>query len=137
MRKFVLFGATLIAFMASMAFAGGYKTLTFTSGQGETYEVVTANLELFVVGDNLTFSNTDLIIPLSSLVSMEFTDYSNEWASIDTMVPGLEGGVAAYSLNGVYLKTFNSLTEALSSLGKGIFVIKDGEGRTLKVNIDR
>ena len=125
----------LTALVPSLAFAGKYNSLKFTSSTGETYTVATNNLEILVNGEKLTFSNTDLTIPLSSLISMEFTDYDGSPAAIDTVNFDVNGLVTVYNIDGTSVGSFDSYTDALSSLGKGVYVVKDTIGNSLKISV--
>ena len=125
----------MTALSSSLSFAGRYTTLKFTSDSGETYTVTTNNLEILVNEANLTFSNTDLTIPLASLVSMEFTDYDDSPASVDTFDSNPVGAVTVYNLNGMLIGSFESFSEALGSLGQGVFVITDANGNSLKISV--
>ena len=124
----------MMAFSSSLATAGRYNSLKFTSDNGETYTIATNSLEILVNNGNLTFSNTDLTLPLTSLVSMEFTDYDDSPTSVDAVILDGEGPVTVYSINGVFVGSFESYTEALGSLSQGVFVIKDVNGNSLKVS---
>ena len=121
----------------SLAFAGRYNTLKFTSDSGETYSIATNNLVIHVNGENLTFNNTDLTIPLSSLVSMEFTDYDDSPAAIDTVIFEGTGTVAVYNINGTPVGSFDSYADALASLSRGVYVIKDANGNSLKISVGK
>ena len=121
----------------SLAVAGRYNSLKFTSNSGEIYTVATNNLEILVNGENLTFSNTDLTIPLSSLISMEFTDYDDSPAAIDTVKFDGNGLVTVYNIDGTPVGSFGSYTDALSSLGKGVYVVKDTIGNSLKISVGK
>ena len=122
---------------SSLAMAGGYSSLMFTSNTGEKYTLATNNLEILVNGENLTFSNTDLTIPLSSLVSMEFTDYDDSPAAIDSVTFDGNGLVTVYNIDGTSVGSFDSYTDALSSLGKGVYVVKDTIGNSLKISVGK
>ena len=126
-----------MALTPSLALAGRYTSLKFTSDSGETYTVGTNNLEILVQGESLTFNNTNLMIPLASLVSMEFADYDESPASIDEMVFDPSSNVMVFDLNGTGLGSFGSFSEAFGSLGKGLYVIKDANGNSLKVNVEK
>lgn len=131
----------LILLMAAvfplLASAGSYRSLKFTSNSGETYIVTTNNLEILVNGENLTFNNTNLTIPLSSLVSMEFTDYDDSPAEIDYVVFEGDGVVTVYDINGTSVGSFDSYTDALASLSQGVYVIKDANNNSLKICVGK
>ena len=126
-----------MALPSSLAMAGSYSSLKFTSSTGETYMVATNNLEILVNGEKLTFSNTDLSIPLSSLISMEFTDYVDSLAAIDTVNFDGNGLVTVYNIDGTSVGSFDSYTDALSSLSQGVYVIKDANGNSLKISVGK
>ena len=139
MKKFALLFlmVSLMALPSSLAMAGRYNSLKFTSNSGEIYTVATNNLEVLINGENITFSNTDLTIPLSSLVSMEFTDYDDSPAAIDTVTFDGNGLVTVYNIDGTSVGSFDSYTDALSSLGKGVYVVKDINGNSLKISVGK
>ena len=128
---------SLMVLPSSLVMAGRYSSLMFTSNTGEKYTVATNNLEILVNGENLTFSNTDLTIPLSSLISMEFTDYDDSPATIDTVKFDGNGLVTVYNIDGTSVGSFDSYTDALSSLGKGVYVVKDTIGNSLKISVGK
>ena len=139
MKKFPLLFlmVSLMVLPSSLAMAGRYSTLMFTSNTGEKYTVATNHLEILVNGENLTFSNTDLTIPLSSLISMEFTDYDDSPAAIDIVKFDGNGLVTVYNIDGTSVGSFDSYTDALSSLGKGVYVVKDTFGNSLKISVGK
>ena len=122
---------------SSLAMARRYSSLMFTSNTGETYTVATNNLEILVNGENLTFSNTDLTIPLSSLISMEFTDYDDNPSAIDEISFDGNSAIAVYNIDGTSVGSFDSYTDALSSLGQGVYVLKDANGNSLKISVGK
>ena len=128
---------SVLALTASPVSAERYNSLRFISNSGETYTIATNNLEILISGENLTFSNTDLIIPLASLVSMEFADYNDNPAQIDEMVFDRNSTVMVYDLNGTQVGSFDSYSEALGSLATGLYVIKDANGNSFKVNVEK
>ena len=139
MKKISILFLTLLmtALAPLLAFAGRYSSLRFATNSGETYTVATDNLEILVNGENLTFSNTDLTIPRSSLVSMEFTDYGDSPAEIDSVTFDGNGAVTVFSINGASAGTFDSFADALASLSQGVYVIKDANGNSLKISVGK
>lgn len=139
MKKFSLLFSivSMMLLSPSLTLAGRFSTLKFTSNSGETYTVATNNLEILVDGENLTFSNTNLLVPLSSLVSMEFTEYDDSPAEIDKVRFDGNGLVTVYSINGTSVGTFDSYAQALSSLSQGLYVIKDANGSSLKITVEK
>lgn len=127
----------MLALTPSLVLGGRYNSLKFTSSTGETYTVATNNLEIIVNGENLTFSNTNLLIPLTSLVSMEFADFEENPAGIDAVAFDGKGIVTVYSINGTTVGSFESFAEAFSSLDQGLYVIKDSNGNSLKITVEK
>ena len=139
MRKisYLFFMVLMMALSTSLAMAGRYNSLKFTSNSGETYTVAASNLEILVNSENLTFNNTDLTIPLSSLVSMEFTDDGDNPAEIDTIISGGNEVITVYNISGTLVGSFDSYAEALASLSQGVYVIKDANGNSLKISVGK
>lgn len=127
----------MMALTPSMASAGRYSSLKFTSESGETYTVATENLEILIQGANLTFSNTNLIIPVSYLVSMEFGNFDDSSSEVNSAVADQNGVVSVFDINGTLLGSFGSYSEALGSLTPGIYVIMDSNGNSLKVSVGK
>ena len=139
MRKisYLFFMVLMMALSTSLAMAGRYNSLKFTSNSGETYTVAASNLEILVDSEKLTFNNTDLTIPLSSLVSMEFTDDGDNPAEIDTVISGGNEVITVYNISGTPVGSFDSYAEALASLSQGVYVIKDANGNSLKIRVGK
>lgn len=127
----------MMALTPSMASAGRYSSLKFISESGETYTVATENLEILIHGANLTFSNTNLKIPVSSLVSMEFGNFDDSSSAVNSSVADQNGVVSVFDINGTLLGSFGSFSEALGSLSPGIYVIMDSNGNSLKVSVGK
>lgn len=125
----------MMALSTFVSSAGRYNALKFTSKAGDIYTVVADNLEIQINGNDISFNNTDITIPLNSLVSMEFTDYDDNPAEINSVIPDMEGVVTVYNMNGTMIGSFGSYSEALGSLSHGVFVIKDTNGNSLKVSM--
>ena len=125
-----------MALSSSLAEAGRYTSLKFTSNSGDVYTVATDNLEILINGENLTFNNTNLIIPLTSLVSMEFSDFGST-AEIDIVTFDGTNVVTVYNINGTIAGSFDSYAVALASLGQGVYVVKDANGNTLKISVEK
>lgn len=139
MRKtaLLIFMLSMMASATSVALAGGYNSLKFTSDTGEIYTITTDNLEILIEGENLVFNNTDLSLPLATLLSMEFTDYSDETAGTDSMIIEPDAAVTVFDLNGVSIGSFDTYSEAISALCNGVFVIKDANGNSLKISVGK
>lgn len=138
MKKLFLFLVLpMLTFSTSVSSAGRYSSLKFTSNTGEIYTVTTNNLEILIQDGNIVFNNTNLIIPLSSLETMEFTDYDGSSSDVDSLQFDSVGSVTVYRLNGTIAGSFDSYAEALDSLSRGIYVIKDENGNSLKVRKEK
>ena len=135
--SFLFLMMLMTAISSSVAFAGRYTMLKFTSNGGETYTIATNNLEILINDGNLTFNNTDLTLPLASLVSMEFTDYDDDPSNVNSLSFDHNGIVTVYNVNGILVGSFDSYSEAFNSLGRGVFVFKDTNGNTLKVSVGK
>ena len=135
--SFLFLMMLLTAISSSVAFAGRYSMLKFSSNGGETYTIATNNLEILINDGNLTFNNTDLTLSLASLVSMEFTDYDDDPSTVNSLSFDHNGIVTVYNVNGILVGSFDSYSEAFNSLGRGVFVFKDTNGNTLKVSVGK
>lgn len=138
MKKLIATGFAVAALFSPFSgHAEGYNTLKFTSTNGETVSVETGNLEIIIQEDCLTFNNVDLILPLSSLESMEFSDHYDAPASVEGLNAETDGKTYVYDLEGKTVGTFPTVTTALNSLSKGVYVIKTSNGKTLKVSVGK
>lgn len=126
-----------LVLVPSTASAGGYNYLKFTSDSGEIYAIAAENLEILIEDGSLTFNNTDLIIPLTSLVSMEFGDIDDDPAAIDSPIMDQMGVVTVFNIEGTRYGSFGSYSEALDSLEPGLYVIKDSNGNSLKIRVGK
>ena len=68
---------------------------------------------------------------------MEFTDYDDSHAAIDTVKFDGNKLVTVYNIDGTSVGSFDSYTDALSSLGKGVYVVKDTIGNSLKISVGK
>lgn len=125
MKKLILIMA--IALCTFTAQATNYAYLIFTNTSGVTTAVDVTNLTLTVNGSQLQVTNSSGTIQftLTDLAAMQFS-------STDTLtglqnVLGADSPVEVYSLTGVRHGSFQSLLQAVSSLGKGTYVVTDGK----------
>ncbi|MGN0221446.1 MAG: hypothetical protein ACI4BA_04915 [Prevotella sp.] len=124
-KLFTLGGALLFAFTA---WADSYPYLVFqTSDNGllscdaETVHITFAGEEA-VVRD----ANGEHRLPLVSLSKMYFS--SAPTAIVFPKSAALSNAVSVYTLSGVYVGTFDSQRAAASSLGSGMYLLKDQNG---------
>lgn len=135
MKRRITFAMIAMAsVLMSTAFADGYETLVLKSTTGESYSVKTENLEIYFKDGKLTFSNSELNLPVSSLVSMEFADKSGGNSGVEEIAVALEGPVEIYTLDGVKAGEFSSLNDAYGSLQKGVYVVRHPNG-SFKINV--
>ena len=122
-RLFIL--VTVIC--AVMAQAADYPYLVFTNTGGTTTVLGVTNMTLAVSGSNLSVTNADgtNTFVLTDLANMQFSVDGSTVSAIDHV---LDAGqpVSVFSLTGISLGTFNSLTEGVKTLSTGPYVIKQG-----------
>jgi hypothetical protein len=71
-------------------------------------------------------------LQLSSLSKMYFSTSSDIQ---QLKMESAEGNVLVFNAAGILIDTFHTLDKALSSLGKGLYVIKKSNGETNKVSV--
>lgn len=112
---------------AVMVQAADYPCLVFTNTGGTTTVLGVTNMTLAVSGSNLSVTNADgtTTFVLTELANMQFSVDGTTVSAIDHV---LDAGqpVSVFSLTGVSLGTFNSLTEGAKALPVGAYVIKQG-----------
>ncbi|MBO4316178.1 MAG: hypothetical protein J5867_09510 [Prevotella sp.] len=130
MKRYLL--AAIIMVLSSLTLhAEDYTYLTLQTKDGTTYS-------LAVSGLSITFSNGYMVasdgtsLQLSSLSKMYFSTSSDIH---QLKMESAEGNVLVFNDSGVLLGTFPTLDRALSSLGKGLYVIKKSNGETNKVSV--
>ena len=126
----------LVVFMLSvgwqMAQAEDYGYLTFETNSGTKTAVSVTSLTLTVADGKLIATNADgsLSFVLSDLSKMYFSASSTDIATIKAV----NGEVEVYSLGGLYQGRFENSTVALSSLRRGVYIVKSEQG-TFKVAV--
>lgn len=112
---------------AVMAQAADYPYLVFTNTAGTSTALSVSNMTLTVSGSSLSVTNADgtTAFVLTDLANMQFSVDGSTVSAIDHV---LDAGqpVSVFSLNGISLGTFNSLTEGVKTLSTGAYVIKQG-----------
>lgn len=110
---------------AVMAQAADYPYLVFTNTGGTTTVLGVTNMTLAVSGSNLSVTNADgtTTFVLTELANMQFS--ADGTTGIENVLNG-EQPVDIFSITGVSLGTFNSLTEGAKALPVGAYVIKQG-----------
>ena len=116
---------------AITASAGDYKFLILEDNDGTTYSMNATGLTLTFSDGNLV-SSDGTVIPLNSLVKMYFSE-----ASGISTIPSTtnDDHVTVYSIAGILAGTYNDMTTAMSSLTKGLYIIKQKDGSIIKYTV--
>ncbi len=116
---------------AITASAGDYKFLILEGNDGTTYSMNATGLTLTFSDGNLV-SSDGTVIPLNSLVKMYFSE-----ASGISTIPCTtnDDHVTVYSIAGILAGTYNDMTTAMSSLTKGLYIIKQKDGSIIKYTV--
>lgn len=116
---------------AITASAGDYKFLILEGNDGTTYSMNATGLTLTFRDGNLV-SSDGTVIPLNSLVKMYFSE-----ASGISTIPSTtsDDHVTVYSIAGILAGTYNDMTTAMSSLTKGLYIIKQKDGSIIKYTV--
>lgn len=125
MKKILVLVVAVVC--AGIAQAADYPYLVFTNTGGTTTVLGVTNMTLAVSGSNLSVTNADgtNTFVLTDLTNMQFSVDGSTVSAIDHV---LDAGqpVSVFSLTGISLGTFNSLTEGAKALSTGAYVIKQG-----------
>lgn len=105
-----------------------FTYLIFQTEDGSEYSVVASGLSISFQDGNLVASD-GTSLPLTNLRKMYFSNASD--------ISGLAGKnangmVTVYNLQGKLLGSYPSLSEATAAMGKGLFLIKEENGKTQK-----
>ena len=116
--------------MSSMVLnAEEYTYLTFQTKDGTQYSLAVSGLTItFADGNMLASDGTSL--PLSSLSKMYFSTTSD---ISGLKIDDTKEAVLVFNSSGIQIGAYSTLQEALSSLGKGLYLIKNNKGETNKV----
>ena len=117
---------------AITASAGDYKFLILEGNDGTTYSMNATGLTLTFSDGNLV-SSDGTVIPLNSLVKMYFSE-----ASGISTIPSTtnDDHVTVYSIAGILAGTYNDMTTAMSSLTKGLYIIKQKDGSIITYTVN-
>ena len=134
MRKILFILSLSVASATAMA---NYNSMEFKYTDGTVKTIGTDGLTITFVNSELIVVNSQgesIAVPASSLVSMQFTEDDEAGvASINLNNNGFE----VYNLEGVNYGKFNSLQEARASLSKGVYLIKNAKGETIKIVLEK
>ena len=117
--------------------ASGYNAMVFTMNNGSQKSISTENLEI-------TFSNSELqaksdqtvlTLTLTDVKSMNFGETVT--SSVSSLESEKEITVYIFTLSGIYTGSFPSLSNAVENLEKGIYVIRNTEGETFKITVEK
>lgn len=133
--KKILFAALAICAISPDVRAASYNGMKFISSTGEQLIVAAENLEMKFKEGFVGFNNSDVRLPLNTLVSMEFCNLENDPASVETICAEEKGEVALFAVDGQLVGHYNSLQDAVNGAGDGIYVVKCADGNVLKVRI--
>ena len=137
MKKLLVVVIALICLSSGSAFAEeGFKALKFVSATGESFTVEANDLEIYFLNGNVSFNNTELTIPSSSLISMEFTDEYDEPTGIDK-ISIEKDTVEVFRLDGKLAGIFATAAEAVVRLDAGVYIIKDSKGNSIKITVGK
>lgn len=127
-------GALMLSLVASSSVI--YDKMNFTTTDGTSYEVPAEGLCITVEGENLSIVAKDrtITIPLASLSTMQFVD---NLGFIDSLTSASDDSVTVYGLDGVSVGTYSSAAKAMESLSAGIYLMKDNEGKTFKIKVEK
>lgn len=123
MKKIVLFIVSVV--YALVLQAADYPYLVFTNTAGSTTVINVSNLTLNVNGSSLEVNNIDgsTSFTLTDLANMQFSKDGSTVTAIDNVLVA-DKAVEVYSLLGMRLGTFNSLSEGVNTLSPDVYVIK-------------
>lgn len=116
--------------------ASAYDYLLFCEKGGAEKTISTTGLTIsFSNGSLLATSAADenLSIPLESLSFMKFSDTTSAETAATTVV----GKVKVYAVDGYFKGTFESVSKALATLESGIYIVKDSQGKTVKISLEK
>ena len=124
------------AFALSLS-ASDYNAMVFTMNNGSQKSISTENLEI-------TFSNSELqaksnqtvlTLTLTDVKSMNFGETVT--SSVSSLESEKESTVYIFTLSGIYEGSFPSLSNAVENLENGIYVIRNTEGKTFKITVEK
>ena len=116
----------VMAVCALMAQAADYPYLVFSNTAGTATALSVTNMTLTVSGNTLTVTNADgtQTFALTELAAMQFS----QDGSVTDLVNVIDADrqVEVYTISGVSMGAFGSLTQAANMLHAGAYVIRQG-----------
>ena len=134
MKKILILVSALMTSVMTYADDFSYNYLVFTTQEGTEKSVAVENLKL-------TFANGQMVIDngvetqtydLSSLSKMFFAENSVD-GIVETTIDANEE-VDVFTVSGIGMGKFNDVNEAKKSLGRGVYIFKQGS-KTNKISI--
>lgn len=134
MKKILILVSALMTSVMTYADDFSYNYLVFTTQEGTEKSVAVENLKL-------TFANGQMVVDngvetqtydLSSLSKMFFAENSVD-GIVETTIDANEE-VDVFTVSGIGMGKFNNVNEAKKSLGRGVYIFKQGS-KTNKISI--
>lgn len=129
MKKAIL--SFLLLYCMTVTQAASYKYLVVEKTDGTRHSMEASGLTLMFSEGNLVASD-GTSIALTQLTKMYFSDVD---AIEEILSSTLQGTFTVYTLSGEESGTFDGVNELNTRLPKGIYIIKDQQGNTAKIQI--
>ena len=135
MKRLLIVSVALLAAMSSQA--DNYPYLSFQSSDGATLSMAVESLSMTFTdgGSQLVVANgsESHTLDVADLQRMFFS--VNSATGISELAPSAsDASLKAYTVEGVYVGTFSSLSDLEESVESGIYVVKTS-GRTFKTAV--
>ena len=134
MKKILILVSALMTSVMTYADDFSYNYLVFTTQEGTEKSVAVENLKLTFVNGQMVIDNgvETQTYDLSSLSKMFFAENSVD-GIVETTIDANEE-VDVFTVSGIGMGKFNNANEAKKSLGRGVYIFKQGS-KTNKISI--
>lgn len=134
MKKILILVSALMTSVMTYADDFTYNYLVFTTQEGTEKSVAVENLKLTFVNGQMVIDNgvETQTYDLSSLSKMFFAENSVD-GIVETTIDANEE-VDVFTVSGIGMGQFNNVNEAKKSLGRGVYIFKQGS-KTNKISI--
>ena len=134
MKKILILVSALMTSVMTYADDFSYNYLVFTTQEGTEKSVAVENLKLTFVNGQMVVDNgvETQTYDLSSLSKMFFAENSVD-GIVETTIDANEE-VDVFTVSGIGMGKFNNVNEAKKSLGRGVYIFKQGS-KTNKISI--
>ncbi|MBP5711999.1 MAG: hypothetical protein J6W77_03215 [Prevotella sp.] len=134
MKKILILVSALMTSVMTYADDFSYNYLVFTTQEGTEKSVAVENLKLTFVNGQMVIDNgvETQTYDLSSLSKMFFAENSVD-GIVETTIDANEE-VDVFTVSGIGMGKFNNVNEAKKSLGRGVYIFKQGS-KTNKISI--